>query len=84
MDTGTLVTIKNPPPSEDGKQVDDVYFALYPSESGSRTQDMKCKVGDVGTVVKTKDTTTGVQWCMILMRTGTSGWLPADELEPMI
>lgn len=84
MDVGTLVTIKNLPPKDDGTPVDYVHFALYPSESGARTQDMKSKVGEIGTVVMTRETSAGVQWCMVLMRTGTSGWLPSDEVETMI
>jgi hypothetical protein len=83
MDTGTLVIIKQPEEKE-GKKPELVHLALYPSESDTRSEGSKCKPGDIGTVVKTQETTTGVPWCMILMRTGLSGWLTLDEVEPMM
>lgn len=83
METGTLVVIKKPEEKE-GKAPEVVNLALYPSETGDRSEGSKCKPGDIGTVVKTQETTTGVPWCMILMRTGLSGWLTLNEVEPLI
>jgi hypothetical protein len=83
METGTLVMIKHPE-EKDGKKPEQVHLALYPSESGDRSEGSKCKPGDIGTVVKTQESSTGIPWCMILMRTGLSGWLTTDEVEPML
>lgn len=83
METGTLVSLKQPI-DEDGKKQELIYLAHYPSETGDRSEGSKCKPGDIGTVVKTQSTSTGVPWCMVLMRTGLSGWLTVDEVEPMI
>jgi len=80
MEIGTLVTIKQPP-EEDGKKSEVVYLALYPSESNNRSEGSKCVAGDIATVVKAQETSTGVLWCMVLLRTGLSGWVKLDELD---
>lgn len=80
MEIGTLVTIKQPSEKE-GKKIEVVYLALYPSESNNRSEGSKCVVGDIATVVKTQESSTGVLWCMVLLRTGLSGWVLLDELD---